>query len=148
MRDEPMEAMIRHALAALSPYGKSLRERGWDASLVVEHLEVVERPHAYRVQLVIDLPRKGVPIEMTETSQSPDQEDTMNPGIDAEGPAEIGAYLREYGWQPWTGGDGSLWAHPRLPNLPPITMTAAVELQREALVAVTRRDPAGPSRVH
>jgi hypothetical protein len=72
----------------------------------------------------------------------------MNAAIDAEGVTEKAAYLREYGWQAWTGGDPSLWTHPRLPNLPPLRMAAAVELQREALVSITRHDPAGPSRMH
>lgn len=83
------------------------------------------------------------------TSQSHDTEDTMNPAIDAEGPAEIGAYLRACGWYQAGGADAFMWHHPALPALPPITMQAAFELAQAAdTVGPERRNPAEPPRRH
>lgn len=150
--DEPTLALMRLAIEAVRPYVKEMRERGWDATAQVHQCEVTETPPAFYVSLQIALPRIPVPIEMT--SQSDDQEDTtMSAAIDAEGVTEKAAHLRDHGWF-LDASDPTCWRHPRLPALPPISLTAAIELQREASIDeaacahVGIGNPAGPRRIH
>lgn len=74
----------------------------------------------------------------------------MSNAYDAEGPAEIDAYLRDHGWTR-DPDEPELWRHPRLSALPSLTRTAARELQAEADADNESSRPhsvAGPNRVH